>query len=161
MRLIILLAIFGALYYGYPKYQDKKLAEQIRTELKKPIYDKLPANVASEMSLNIENNYPVINYQIKLKNFTKSQYPPEIIKKMKTVGFISSCKALYDLGTKTNEYGREMLATIIKEDQIQISYTVKDKLGDLVYEDKRPVSSCTNFDTLEAGGIPYIPEPLF
>lgn len=160
MRLIILLAIFGALYYGYPKYQDKKLAEQIRTELKKPIYDKLPANVASEMSLNIENNYPVINYQIKLKNFTKSQYPPDIIKKMKTVGFISSCEAFYGLSKKTNEYGRKMLATIAKEDQIQISYTVKDKLGGVIYEDKRPVSSCENFNTLEAGGMPYIPKPL-
>ncbi len=23
-RVVVLLAIFGALYYGYPKYQDKK-----------------------------------------------------------------------------------------------------------------------------------------
>lgn len=157
---IILLAIFGALYFGYPKYQDKKIATEIRTELKKPIDNKLPANLTSEMSANIENNYPIIDYQIRLKNLTKSEYSPEIIEKMKTAGFISSCETFYDMGKKTNEYGRKMLATIAKEDQIQISYTVKDKLGDLIYEDKRPVSSCTNFNSLEAGGIPYIPAPL-
>lgn len=32
---VFLLVIFAALYYGYPKYQDKKVIEQIRTELKK------------------------------------------------------------------------------------------------------------------------------
>lgn len=160
-RVVILLAIFGALYYGYQKYQDKKLAEQIRTELKKPIYDKLPANVASEMSANIENNYPAINHNIRLKNFRKSDYNQEMIDKMKTIGFLSSCETFYhEFAQEQNEYARKLLAKIVKEDQIQISYTVKDKLGDVIYEDKRLVSSCTNFDTLEAGGMPYIPEPL-
>lgn len=157
---VILLAIFGALYYGYPKYQDKKLAEQIRADLKKPINDNLPSELKSQMIASIENNYPTIRYSINLKQANKSDFDQKTIDQMKTAGFISSCEAFYGIGSKSNEYFREMLAKIVKEDNMQITYTVKDKIGELVYEDTRPITDCTNFNTLEAGGIPYIPAPL-
>lgn len=163
---VFLLLIFAALYYGYPKYQDKKVIEQIRTELKKPISQSefmgaAPPEIANQLNASLVNNYPTLNFTIRLKQINKSDLNKTIINDMKDGGFIGACGGFYkNAGKQPNAYAREMLAKVVKEDNVTMSYLVKDKIGKEILTFSRPISDCPNFSTLEAGGIPYIPAPI-
>lgn len=166
-RVVILLVIFGALYYGYPKYQDKKVTEQIRTGLKTHINNnsltgEIPPEMAQHLNASMSNNYPNLNFKLRFKQFNKTDFNEQIIKDMESAAFIGTCGGFYKdfAQTEVNDYSREMLAKVVKEDKISIHYEVKDKMDKKVFEFSRPLSECPNFDTLEAGGIPHIPASI-
>lgn len=155
-RAIILLMIFGGLYFGYEKYEDHKLAKHIRTQLKKPINMPMPPEMEAVMNTSVTNNYPILNFNIAFKELSKSDLNQAQIEQMKKMSFMGSCQGFYRTAQKDSEYGRKMVAKIAKEDQITIVYSVKDKADQIIFESKNPISSCPNFNTLEAGGSPAL-----
>lgn len=168
MKFIILLAIFGALYYGYPKYQDKKLAEQIRTELKKPISQeqfmsssKLPAEQKKQIFASLDNQYPNINFNLQFRQLNKTDLDKNAIEQMKKMAFFGACQGFYQMSSQNNEYARKMMAQIVKEDKVFINYSVKDKLGKVILDIKNPMTDCYGFSELEEGRIPSIPADIY
>lgn len=167
-RVVILLAIFGALYYGYPKYQDKKFAEQIRTELKKPISEeqfmsgsKLPEEQKKQIFASLDNNYPNINFNIRFRKINKSDLGKDTIEQMKKMAFYGACQGFYEMGNQNNEYARKMMAKIVKEDKVFINYNVKDKLGTVILDIKNPMTDCYGFAQFEQGQIPSMPADIY
>lgn len=168
MKFIILLAIFGALYYGYPKYQDKKLAEQIRTELKKPISQeqfmsssKLPAEQKKQIFASLDNQYPNINFNLQFRQLNKTDLDKNTIEQMKKMAFFGACQGFYQMSSQNNEYARKMIAQIVKEDKVFINYSVKDKLGKVILDIKNPMTDCYGFSEFEEGRIPSIPADIY
>lgn len=164
MKFIILLVIFGALYYGYPKYQDKKLAEQIRTELKKPVSSdalmqssKMPPELKQHLIASIENRYPTLHFQVMFKMVNKSDFNKNDIDAMKKLAFTGACQGFYGNVSQGSEHQRKIAAKIIKEDQIKLSYTLKDKMGQVVFEHTDLMSNCYGFSQFELGKIPSQP----
>lgn len=168
MKLLVLIAIFGALYYGYPKYQDKKLAEQIRTELKKPISQeqfmsgsKLPAEQKKQISASLDNHYPNINFNIRFKQLKQTDLDKNTIEQMKKLAFYGACQGFYEMGGKSNEHARKMMAKIIKEDKVFINHHFKDKLGKVILDTKNPMTDCYGFEQFEQGKIPSMPADIY
>ncbi len=167
-RVIVLLAIFGALYYGYPKYQDKKMVEQIRAALKKPISEeqfmlgsKLPEEQKKQIFASLDNNYPNIDFNIRLRQINKSDLDKETVERMEKMAFYGACQGFYENGRENSEYARKMMAKIVKEDKVFINYHVKDKLGKVILDIKNPMTDCYGFAQFEQGQIPSMPADVY
>lgn len=160
-RVFVLLCIFAGLYYGYPKYQDKKIHESIRAGLKQPIKQadfvgQMPPEMKQHIDANMTNNYPNIELNVRFRKLSKSAFDSKMIAQMKSGGFDGMCDSVYKQASKYNNSEHiRFLAKILKEDNVKMTYTVKDVMNKVIVQDSAYIKDCYDFAKLEQGNIPY------
>ena len=142
---ILTLGLSG--YYGYSAYKMHQLEQHIRTE-----FQALPNDAITYADSDIKylaikstslNQYPHFDVNVVLTNYKEDVAPPKIEDAIKDL----PCDGLKDIIYFPK---RERIATlnVLKKDQIQYSYAIKNMDGKLLFQYQQVLGECHNFNQL-------------
>lgn len=140
---IVGILIIGALYFLYPKYQEKQFENKIRERSKNLKVDEgirqAIANLPIEGSML--NQYPELLVYIRMIDFTGSEIPAQAREMIKNI----PCRNLQMFKGK-GEIVIKANANVFEEDRVAWTYTVQNKYGKELLKHRQVVAECPNFN---------------
>ncbi len=152
------LAVIGTLFLGNELYWGHKFEQQAREDFKKiGITPDMQAAMGSmPLKVDVLNQYPNIHYYM---NFTRDIPESDIdFNNSKYYVFKQTSNALscgyfnHIMSMESDSKYKDKSKAVIKvveQDKVTISHTIKDRRGEVLYEQKQVLSECPNFATLK------------
>ncbi len=151
--LIFIITTLGIYFYGYPAYQLSQEEQRIRNSMRNIPNNAIATNLQNIAGFSAKaemlNQYPKFLVYIMLDDYEKTQLDPDVAIFVRNF----SCYGLNRL-TQYPELERKATLNIMKEDQHQFEYTVKNIFGDVLFQHTQRMSECPNFANIESYTTP-------
>lgn len=154
---IAIMIVIGIIFYVYPAYQLLQVEDKVRQSIKN-----IPNNAAARNLQNLNgyhakaevlNQYPKFFVYITLEQYQEKIAPKEVIEFIQDF----SCKGLESLKDDSDIYRKANL-NVIKKDQHQFEFIVKNIFGDTLFKHTQITANCPNFIELENYIAPKQPQ---
>lgn len=135
---------------GCSDYLDKKMQEEVRQTLKEPDIFKLNETEVAELkdlgvTLDAQNNYPVMLVQAKFSTIRRDEIPSSMIQEFGQELSTLACSLLDDLSTMEDSQ-RQAIATVMTEDKVSTKFVLQDKTGQAIIEKQMLFTQCPQFE---------------
>ncbi|MCH7315162.1 hypothetical protein [Acinetobacter sp. ANC 3882] len=146
-------AIIAALYFGTEKYWQYEFEEQERNSLKNLAItpEMQTASKGLPIKSDILNQYPNIffymNFTQDLPQEAEAFIKPKLLENSQKL----ACGYFSQLPQQDNKYKDKAKAvvSVIEQDNVVMTYIVKNRLGNVLMEHKQVLSQCPEFQVLK------------
>lgn len=145
--IILLVIVFLALYFGYPKYEEYRFVEEVREQIRTG-HTEMPEFTGLPIKATLTEDYPLTLMTFHLTDLAYHDLSPAIKIQLRKQIKAIPCRNLHVFEEASQAYVKA-LTQVYEEDNKMMKIMLRDKHDEYIMDHSQLISECSQFSELK------------